>query len=172
MGTAVFDDPPVLCGHRGSGRGVVGGHSENTLPSFLAAAEAGLRWVEVDARFNADDVLVSRHDPATEDGRLISELDTATTDAIGLMRLADLLDELPEEVGVNVEIKTSLEDALRPRERTTAALVADLVARAGGPRPLLLSSFDAAAVVIVQERAPAASALRFSSGAGPCFAAF
>ena len=153
MGTAVFDDPPVLCGHRGSGRGVVGGHSENTLPSFLAAAEAGLRWVEADARFNADDVLVSRHDPAVEDGRLVSELDTRTTDELGLMRVADLLVELPEHVGINVEIKTSLEDATRPRERTTAALVADLVALAGR-RPLLLSSFDPAAILIARERAP------------------
>jgi glycerophosphoryl diester phosphodiesterase len=153
VGTAVFDDPPVLCGHRGSGRGVVGGHRENTLPSFLAAAEAGIRWVEADARINADDVLVARHDPAAEDGRLVSQLGTGDTDALGLMRVADLLDELPVRVGINVEIKTSLEDALRPRERTTAALVADLVARAPR-RPLLLSSFDPAAIPIVQERLP------------------
>jgi glycerophosphoryl diester phosphodiesterase len=142
----VFSDPPVLCGHRGSGRG----HAENTLPSFRAAVAAGLPWVEVDARITADDELVARHDPVLEDGRLIAELPAAET---GLMRIAELLDELPPEVGLNVEIKSSLEDALRPRDRTTAALVAELLA--GRDRRLLVTSFDPAALLIVRERAPA-----------------
>jgi glycerophosphoryl diester phosphodiesterase len=149
----VFADPPVLCGHRGSGRGVVDGHSENTLESFLAAVEAGVSWVEADARFNADDVLVARHDPIAEDGRYVSELTTDETDALGLLRVADLLDALPREVGVNIEIKSSLEDAQRPRERTTGALVADLVTPYG-QRPLLVSSFDPAAVLIFRELRP------------------
>jgi glycerophosphoryl diester phosphodiesterase len=155
MRAAVFADPPVLCGHRGSGKGIVGGHRENTLDSFQAAVAAGLGWVEVDARVNADGVLVSRHDPALEDGRLVSELTSAETDELGLMRFADLFEALPPEVGVDVDVKTSLEDALRPREATTAALVADLVASlpADG-RPLLVSSFDPAALLIVRERVP------------------
>jgi glycerophosphoryl diester phosphodiesterase len=141
----VFSDPPVLCGHRGSGRG----HAENTLPSFRAAVAAGLPWVEVDARITADDVLVARHDPVLEDGRLVAALPAAET---GLMRIAELLEELPPSVGLNVEIKSSLEDALRPREATTAALVADLVA--AHERELLVTSFDPAALLIVRERAP------------------
>jgi glycerophosphoryl diester phosphodiesterase len=142
----VFADRPVLCGHRGAGRG----HAENTLPSFRAAVAAGLRWVEVDARIAADDVLVARHDPELQDGRLVTSLPAAET---GLMRVAELLADLPADVGVNVDVKTSLEDALRPRERTTAALVAALLADAG--RPLLVTSFDPAALLIVRERAPA-----------------
>jgi glycerophosphoryl diester phosphodiesterase len=55
-------------------------------------------------------------------------------------------------VALDVDIKTSLDDALRPRERTTAALVADLVAAAG--RRVLVTSFDPAALLIVRERAP------------------
>jgi glycerophosphoryl diester phosphodiesterase len=155
MRAAVFADPPVLCGHRGSGKGIVEGHSENTLDSFRAAVAAGLRWVEVDARVNADDVLVSRHDPVVEDGRLVSQLTTAETDELGLMRVADLFEALPPEIGVDVDVKTSLEDALRPRGSTTAALVADLVApvEASG-RPLLVSSFDPSALLIVRERVP------------------
>jgi glycerophosphoryl diester phosphodiesterase len=154
MRAAVFADPPVLCGHRGSGKGIVGGHRENTIDSFQAAVAAGLGWVEVDARVNADDVLVSRHDPALEDGRLVSELTTGETDELGLMRVADLFEALPAEVGVDLDVKTSLEDALRPRESTTAALVAALVASlpADG-RPLLVSSFDPAALLIVRELA-------------------
>src|SRR3954447_19761881 len=101
MRAAVFADPPVLCGHRGSGKGVVEGHRENTLDSFRAAVAAGLRWGEVDARGNADGVLVSRHAPALEDGRLVSELTSAETDEVGLMPLADLFEALPPEVGVD-----------------------------------------------------------------------
>ena len=151
----VFSDPPVLCGHRGSGRGVVGGELENTLGSYRAAVTAGLRWVEVDARITADDVLVARHDPVTEDGRFIAELSAAEADEAGLMRVADLLAELPPEVGVDVDVKSSLEDALRPRERTTGALVADLLAPQAARRPLLVSSFDPAALAIFRERLPA-----------------
>jgi len=141
----VFSDPPVLCGHRGSGRG----HAENTLPSFRAAVAAGLPWVEVDARITADDVLVARHDPALEDGRVVAALPAAET---GLMRITELLDDLPPAVALNVEIKSSLEDALRPRGETTAALVADLLAACD--RQLLVTSFDPAALLIVRERAP------------------
>jgi glycerophosphoryl diester phosphodiesterase len=141
----VFGDSPVLCGHRGSGRG----HAENTLPSFRAAVAAGLRWVEVDARASADGVLVARHDPELADGRSVAALPAAET---GLMRVAELLEALPPEIAVNVDVKSALEDALRPRGETTAALVAGLVADAG--RPLLVTSFDPAALLIVRERAP------------------
>jgi glycerophosphoryl diester phosphodiesterase len=145
---SVFGDTPVLCGHRGSGRG----HEENTLPSFRAAVVAGLRWVEVDARATADGVLVARHDPELEDGRSIAALTAAETDDAGLMRVADLFAELPAEVSIDVEVKTALEDALRPRERTTAALTAELVAGPG--RHVLVTSFDPAALMIVRERLP------------------
>ncbi len=141
----VFGDSPVLCGHRGMGRG----HAENTLPSFRAAVAAGLPWVEVDARIAADDVLVARHDPTLADGRLVAELPARDT---GLMLVPELLDDLPAEIAVNIDVKTSLEDALRPRERTTAALVADLVRDL--ERQVLVTSFDPAALLIVRELAP------------------
>jgi glycerophosphoryl diester phosphodiesterase len=150
----VFDDVPVLCGHRGSGKGVVDGHAENTLGSFLAAARAGLDWVEVDARLNADDVLVARHDPTAPDGRFIADLGTRATDALGLMHVADLLDALPPEVAVDFDLKSSLEDALRPREPTTAARLAGLAGRERARRRVLVTSFDAAALLIVRERVP------------------
>jgi glycerophosphoryl diester phosphodiesterase len=153
MRAAVFADPPVLCGHRGSGKGTVAGHRENTLGSFRAAVAAGLGWVEADARVNADGVLVSRHDPAVEDGRFVSELSSAETNELGLMRVADLFEDLPAHVGVDLDVKTSLEDALRPRGSTTAALVADLVAGSSA-RPLVVSSFDPSVLLIVRERLP------------------
>jgi glycerophosphoryl diester phosphodiesterase len=150
----VFSETPTICGHRGCGRKIVDGHLENTLDSFRAGVAAGLPWVEVDARANADGVLVARHDPDVEDGRFVAELTTAETDEVGLMRVADLLEDLPPEIGVDIDLKTSLEDALRPRAETTAALAAGLVAREGGGRPLLVTSFDASALLILRERAP------------------
>ena len=68
--------------------------------------------------------------------------------------LADLLEELPPDVAIDIDVKTSLEDALRPRDPTTAALVADLVRRAPRRSRVLVTSFDPAALLIVRERAP------------------
>jgi len=154
MVARTFADVPVLCGHRGSGAGVVDGHRENTLASFLAAVRAGLRWVEVDVRLTADRALVASHDPVVADGRSIAKLTATETDALGLLRFSDLLEALPAEVGLDVDVKTSLRDALRPREQTTAALVADMLARVEQQRDLLVSSFDPAALLIVREHAP------------------
>jgi glycerophosphoryl diester phosphodiesterase len=141
----VFAEPPVRCGHRGAGRGP----GENTLASFEAAVAAGLDWVEVDARLAADGVLVAWHDPVLPDGRFVWSLPAAET---GLLRLDELLAALPGHVGVNVDLKTSLEDAARPRDATTAAAVAALAA--DQPRPMLVMSFDPAALLIVRQRAP------------------
>src|SRR3954454_12832887 len=117
----VFEDPPVLCGHRGMGKGIVDGHTENTLASCRSAIDAGLRWVEVDVRTTKDDVLVAAHHPTIDDGRFYADL---MSDEIGgnpLLRVDELLDDLPSDVAVNLDIKSSLEDALRPRGATTAA---------------------------------------------------
>jgi glycerophosphoryl diester phosphodiesterase len=147
----VFEDVPVLCGHRGSGRGVVAGERENTLGSFRAAVAAGVRWVEVDVRAAADGVLVASHDPHLGDGRAIAATRAGET---GLMRIEDLFEELPPEVGINLEIKSAIEDATRARDKTTAALTADLLVRAAGSRPVLTTAFDVSAPLIVAERAP------------------
>jgi glycerophosphoryl diester phosphodiesterase len=149
---ALFADPPVIAGHRGCGRGVVGGFVENTLESCRAAIAAGLSWLEVDARLAADGVLVARHDPRLEDGRWVSEVPSAET---GLLRIDHLLEDLPRRVGIDLEVKTSLEDALRPREQTTGAIAADAAARArAAGRPVLLSSFDPSVLLIARERHP------------------
>ena len=120
----------------------MGGQRENTLGSFRAAVAAGIRWVEVDVRAASDGVLVASHDP----------IPPAPAAGTGLMLIEELLEELPPEIGVNLEIKTELADARRPPEKTTAALTADLASRTR--RPLLLTSFDPSAPLIVRERAP------------------
>ncbi|HEX4654998.1 MAG TPA: glycerophosphodiester phosphodiesterase [Mycobacteriales bacterium] len=156
MRGGVFAEPPVLCGHRGMGRGVVDGHAENTLDSFLAAVGCGLSWVEVDVRTTADDVLIAAHFPTVPDGRFFTELDYDRCD--GALRLRDLLDALPEHVGVDLDIKSSAEDALRKRDATTAAAVGRLAAGEVRRRPLLMTSFDPSAVLIAKEVAPSAPA--------------
>ena len=150
----VFDDIPVLCGHRGLGRGVVDGHGENTLGSFRAAVAAGVNWVEVDVRATADGVLVAWHNPSTPDGRAVSGLRAAEADDRGLMRIVDMLEDLPPHVGINLEIKSALEDAARPASETTAALTAELLVRRRAGRRILCTSFDASASLIIRRRAP------------------
>jgi len=154
MRVRAFSDVPVLCGHRGSGSGVVDGLGENTLASFRAAVAAGTRCVEVDARTTADGVLVARHDAVVDDGRFVSQLSGRETDELGLLRLADLLEDLPPEIAVDVDVKSSLEDALRPADETTAALAAEMAAREASRRSMIVTSFDAGAVTIVRARLP------------------
>jgi glycerophosphoryl diester phosphodiesterase len=143
----VFLDTPVLCGHRGAGAG----EGENTLDSFRAAVAAGLDWVEVDVRLSADDILVANHDPVLADGRRVAGLTAADS---GLMRIEELLDDLPPHVAVDFDLKSALEDALRPRAATTAARLAELVAAESGRRRVLVTSFDPGGLAIVRERAP------------------
>jgi glycerophosphoryl diester phosphodiesterase len=143
----VFLDTPALCGHRGGGAG----EGENTLPSFRAAVAAGLPWVEVDVRLSADGVLVAHHDPVLADGRFVA--DVAAEDA-RLLRIDELLDDLPAHVGVDFDLKSALEDALRPAAATTAARLAERAAQESGRRRVLVTSFDAGALLTVRERAP------------------
>jgi glycerophosphoryl diester phosphodiesterase len=149
---AIFEDAPALCGHRGAGRGVVGGHEENTIGSCLAAVAHGLRWLEIDCRLTADGILVARHDPRLPDGRWVGEVPAAQT---GLTRIDELFAALPVDVGVDLEVKTSLEDALRPRGETTGAAASDFAAetRAAG-RNVLVTSFDASVLLMSKERHP------------------
>jgi glycerophosphoryl diester phosphodiesterase len=150
----VFGGTPAIIGHRGLGRGVVSGHRENTLGSFLAAAELGVRWVEVDVRRTRDDVLVVAHDAAYPDGNHVSELTAAQADRHGALRLDVLFDRLPPTVGVNVDLKSPIDDSLRPPSRTAAGLLAPVVAAEAGRRRVLVSSFDPAALRRVRAQAP------------------
>lgn len=150
----VFDPRPVVVGHRGMGRGTVDGYGENTMASYLAAIEHGLSWVEVDVLRTADDELVVRHDPVTPDGRFIVDQTADEVVAKGLLRFRDVLDALPADVGVNVDVKTVLEDATALPDRRTGTLVADALEREAGRRPLFVSSFDPAFLLYLRERVP------------------
>ena len=150
----VFGDGPAVIGHRGLGCGVVAGYRQNTLSSFAAAVCGGARWVEADVRRLGDDVLVVAHDAAYPDGTRLADLTGAEADRRGTLRLGTLLAELPPQVGINLDLKSTMDDCLRSPGRTTAGLLAPVVAAEVRQRPLMVSSFDPAALGLLRAAAP------------------
>ncbi|SET09840.1 glycerophosphodiester phosphodiesterase [Geodermatophilus poikilotrophus] len=150
----VFGAGPAVIGHRGLGCGVVRGHRENTLGSFTAAAALGMTWLEADVRRTADDVLVVAHDQTFPDGVRVSDVSAVEADRRGVLRLHTLLEQLPPDVGLDVDLKSAIDDSLRPPSRTTAALLGPVVAAEAGRRPLLVTSFDPPALGTLRAQAP------------------
>lgn len=151
---SVFGGRRTVLGHRGLGRGVVDGEEENTLESFRAAVKGGLRWIETDVRRTRDDVLVLGHNPSIGEASFTEQLTLAEAREIGVLTLDEVLADLPAGVGLNLDVKSCLEDALREPDRTTAALLAPVAAQVATERPFLLSSFDTSVLLMVRERAP------------------
>ena len=153
-GNRVFGRAPVIVGHRGCGRGTVNGHLENTLDSFVAAVDAGVDWVEVDVRRTSDDEFVVVHNPADPDGVFYADITAQEAAGKGALRLEALLDALPPTVGVDFDVKTSMEDATRDRARTTMGQLASIAVRESRRRDVLISSFDPGALDIARQLAP------------------
>jgi glycerophosphoryl diester phosphodiesterase len=148
----IFDAPPVIVGHRGFGAGLAGGYRENSVESFLAAADQGVPWVELDARRSSDGDLVLWHDPVTPDGFLIVSQTAAKLAAAGIVRLADVLAVLPAGVGVNIDVKTTIEDATDPPAQRTHALIAAALRDYQGTRSFFVSSFDPSVPTYLKDR--------------------
>ncbi len=150
----VFGGRATVLGHRGLGRDTVDGLVENSVESIAAAARSGLRWVEFDVRRTADDALVVGHYPTVADAQFLADLTLSEANALGAVTLQDVLDGLPDGIGVNLDLKTAMEDAVRPRTATTAAILAPVAAAERDRRPVLVSSFDPAALLVLEEVAP------------------
>jgi glycerophosphoryl diester phosphodiesterase len=148
---------PTLLGHRGLGRGTVDGHLENTVDSMLAALDAGADGLEVDVARTADGALVVSHDPALPDGRFLAAIGTGDATGAGLALLADLLDAVPAGVPVDLDLKSVLEDATDAAERRTDALLVPLLAAEVDRRPVLVTSFDPAALLRLRASVPSAA---------------
>ncbi|MFC3997058.1 glycerophosphodiester phosphodiesterase [Nocardiopsis sediminis] len=149
----VFTAPEVI-GHRGAGRGIVGGHRENTAGSYEAAVRDGASWIEVDVRRSADDVLVVNHDAALPDGRAIVDLPARECAAQGLLTLEEALDRLPGHIGLDVDVKTVMEDATDPPARRTVALLLPVLRREAARRRVFVCSFDPGVLLAVGREAP------------------
>jgi glycerophosphoryl diester phosphodiesterase len=138
----IFDVKPTVVGHRGFGSGTASGYRENSVESFLAAAASGVTWVELDVRRSSDDELMIWHDPRSPAGRPIVTQTAAKLGAEGIVVLAEVLAALPADVGVNIDVKTVIEDATEPERRRTHALLAAALGDYRGTRRFLVSSFD------------------------------
>lgn len=110
-----FDGPcPRVYAHRGWHLGELAG-CENTLAAFVAAADHGLGYVEMDAHASADGVAFVHHDPTldrtTDNSGRIDTRTAAELDAVRvrcehpLPRLADVLAAIPG-VRVTIEMKS------------------------------------------------------------------
>lgn len=156
----VFSAPEVI-GHRGAGRGTASGYRENSAESYLAAVGAGAHWVEIDVRRTADDALVIHHDEALPDGRPIADLPVEACREAGLLRLDEAFAAIPLCAGVDVDVKSVMEDAVDPPERRTTALLLPALRReaerrraAAGRERVFVCSFDPAVLLAVHEGAP------------------
>ncbi|HUK71709.1 MAG TPA: glycerophosphodiester phosphodiesterase [Streptosporangiaceae bacterium] len=138
----VFAEQPAVVGHRGFGRDTSSGYRENTVESCLAAADAGLPWIEIDAQRTADDQLVLRHDWTAPDGSYIVDRTATELTGQGIALLADVLDAVPPEIGIDIDVKTVLADATDPKARRTGALVAAALSAESRRRRLLVTSFN------------------------------
>ncbi|MGH3243506.1 MAG: glycerophosphodiester phosphodiesterase [Spirillospora sp.] len=143
----IFERTPTVIGHRGSGSG----DDENTVPSMLAAVDAGASWIEIDVTRTADDDLVLRHDPTTSGGDYVVDLPAT---ASGLPRLVDVFDALPPDVAVDVDVKTVLEDAVDAPSRRTGALLLPVLEREAERRRLLVTSFDPSLLTFLRDGLP------------------
>lgn len=118
---------------------------ENTLASFRRAHDAGAAWVELDVRRSSDEVLVVSNSAYTADGTPLLVQSAEDLAHAGLVTLPDVLEALPEELGLLVEIKNRPGEPDYEPHSPTIDLLARLIA--GTSRPLLATcSFDRAAI--------------------------
>jgi glycerophosphoryl diester phosphodiesterase len=168
----IFEYKPSIVGHRGSGAGQADGYQENSLEAFLAAAIRGVPWVELDARRSSDGELMLWHEPVSPAGDLIQTQTAEKLAAAGLASLDEVLSVLPANVGVDVDVKTVIEDARDPEHQRTHALIARALRRYRGTRRFLVSSFDPSLPIYLKDRGAAdadvalglITEVRFASG--------
>jgi glycerophosphoryl diester phosphodiesterase len=150
----MFAARPDVLGHRGLGKGVVGGHVENTIGSLNAALAAGVDWVELDVSRSSDDVLVVHHNPATADGRFLVDRTAAELGSAGIATLEETLEALPAKVAIDFDLKPVLEDATGRVDATTAGLLLPVLRRELARRRLLLTTFDVTALGWLRDELP------------------
>jgi glycerophosphoryl diester phosphodiesterase len=138
-----FDAPLTLIGHRGAGAANPD-LPENSIESFQAAHALGATWVELDVRKAADGEIVVCHDERLADGTPVRSLTAADLSRKGLHRLEEVLAVLPAGLGIDLDVKNTVDDAVCPVADTTAARVARIARGAARDRPALLTSFDPA----------------------------
>jgi glycerophosphoryl diester phosphodiesterase len=128
---------PIIVAHRGLHHH----HAENSLAAFTAAANAGVPWVECDVWPSHDGVPFIIHDETVDRTTVgtgpVIEYPSDQLRELGLPSLTDLLQILPAETGILVEIKPA---GPRPTEPSPflSRVVSELSSRQG---PWMYQSF-------------------------------
>lgn len=169
---------PSLIAHRG----FAGRFPENTVGGIRAAVAAGADMVEIDVVPTADGEIVVFHDDrldaeegsrgVTDGAGVVWETDWADVGEATVLdsgeavpRLADVLDAIPADVGVNVELKNPGRDDLRfgahlpadevvERRAVWRPFVEQVVETLDDPGRVLFSSFAEGAIAAAREVAP------------------
>ena len=97
---------PLIIAHRGES-----GRRENTLAGFLAGIRRGAEWIELDVHLAADGQVAVHHD-AHIARRALNKLTLEEARALARRRkrielptLDDVLETIPGNIGLNIEIK-------------------------------------------------------------------
>jgi glycerophosphoryl diester phosphodiesterase len=175
-------DVPTAIAHRG----FAGLYPENTLAAVRGAVESGADMVEVDAVPTADGEVVAFHDERLDDGgesRGVTDREgrvwDRSTDVVTNARvlgteqrvptLESVLEVLPADVSLNVELKNPGTTAIRPfeavdgadrsaaRDRWTPFVDRVLSVTDASETPVLFSSFCEGALAAVRGKRPDAS---------------
>jgi glycerophosphoryl diester phosphodiesterase len=156
---------PAVVAHRGASSS----HPENTLQAFVAAADVGADFIELDVRLTADDVAIVLHDfdvsRTTNGAGLVHEmtltqvksLDASGERGLGLEvpTFEEVLRELSGRVGIDVEIKNLPgEPAFDSPNESIATECVRLIEASGFEGPLIISSFNWLPIERVQQIAP------------------
>ncbi len=144
----LYVNGPLLIGHRGSPKA----RPENTRFSFLHAVESGLTAVEIDVLSTRDGRIVCSHNHDLEretDGLgYIHEMDYDELSGIDagfkfpefsptpILLLEEVVNELPKEIFLNIEIKSEKPFSLR-----TADLLVTLIREKNLHNRVVISSF-------------------------------
>ncbi len=139
----------LVIAHRGASRD----EPQNTLAAFRRAVEVGADGVELDVRRTADDRLVVHHDPHVGDGLAIRSLSADRLPA-HVPTLADALDAC-DGLFVNIEIKNDPAEPDFDPSEWVAHRVCSMLARRGGGRRWLISSFRSETVATCRLALPA-----------------
>lgn len=150
--------PPRLIGHRGA-KALA---PENTLGSIRAAKEAGVTWVEIDAKLAGDGVPVLIHDATldrtTDRSGPVAALTSVELGAVdagggeGVPTLAQCL-ALCRRLGLGLDLEIKPDPGTGAA--TARAVLAVLAAEGWKPEDeILVTSFDREALAIVRDVAP------------------
>ncbi len=155
---------PKVIGHRGA----AGYAPENTLASIRAAADLGVKWVELDVKLTKDNIPIIFHDDdlmrTTGVAGLVAETSYADIRELdvgswyGESFIGTPIPTLEEAVDVLFELGLGLNLEIKPcpgREKDTAEIAVDYLSRIWDERDnLLISSFQHVSLEAARDLAP------------------